>query len=94
MTPIEHDDFRALGNGRVELLLLLRYVGVGVQVDQLAARAQLIHLSDETGMIVLLIASRALVGHQEGNGRAGNVGGMRTGKACPHENSRQQRWPA
>ena len=68
---IEHDDLRALSDDRVELLLLLGRVGVGVLIEHLAIRAELLHLGDETGVIMFFVAGRALVGHQEGDRSAG-----------------------
>ena len=62
---VEHDDLGALGDDRVELLLLQRHVGVGVLVDHLAVGAELRHLGLEAREVVLLVAGRALVGHQE-----------------------------
>ena len=52
-------DLGALRDHRVELLLLLRRVGVGVLVDHLAGRAELLHLGLEAGVVVLLVAGRA-----------------------------------
>ena len=67
---VEDDHLGALGDHRVELLLLQRDVGVGVLVDHLAVGAELRHLGLEAGEVVLLVAGRALVGHQEGHGAA------------------------
>src|ERR1700722_6448477 len=82
---VEHDDLRALGDDRVELLLLLGGVRVGVLIEHRAVGAELLHLGNEAGSIVLFVAGRALVGHQEGYRRAGGGGGDRTG---PQENRR------
>ena len=62
---VEHDDLGALGNHRVELLLLQRHVGVGVLVDDRAFGAELFHLGLEARKVVLLVAGRGLVRHQE-----------------------------
>src|SRR3984957_10996101 len=84
---VEHDDLRALGDDRVELLLLLGGVRVGVLIEHRAVGAELLHLGNEAGSIVLFVAGRALVGHQEGYRRAGGGGGDRTG---PQENRRER----
>ena len=62
---VEHDHLGALRDHRVELLLLQRHVGVGVLVDHRAFRAELLHLGLEAREVVLLVAGRGLVGHQE-----------------------------
>ena len=64
---VEHDHLGALRDHRVELLLLQRHVGVGVLVDDRAVGAELLHLGLEARKVVLLVAGRGLVGHQEGH---------------------------
>ena len=71
---VEHDHLGALGDHRVELLLLKRGIGVGVLVDHRAGRAELLHLGLEAGVVVLLVARRALVRHQEGHGGTLSLG--------------------
>jgi hypothetical protein len=68
---------------RVELLLLLGRVGVGVLIEHRAIGAELLHLGDEPGSIMLFVAGRALVGHQEGHRSAGGGGGDRAGPQEP-----------
>ena len=52
----DHDHLRALGDGRLGLLLLLGRVLVRVRVDDLAVRAQLLHAALEVRPVLLLVA--------------------------------------
>jgi hypothetical protein len=90
---IEHDDLGALGDGRVKLLALLGRVGVSVQVDDLAGLAELFHLGGEAGIVVLLVARRGLVRHEEGDGRVGDVR-LREGASGAKQGQGQRRHPA
>lgn len=74
---VEHDDLGALRDRRVELLLLPRGIGTGVLVDHLAALAELLHLCGKARIIVLFVAGRGLVRHQEGNSSVLYLGGLR-----------------
>ncbi|CAM2149813.1 hypothetical protein PT2222_220045 [Paraburkholderia tropica] len=68
---IEHDHFRPLRDHRIELLLLLRSVGVGVLVKHLAVRTELGHLGLEARKVVLLVTRGCMIGHQERDRAAG-----------------------
>jgi hypothetical protein len=84
---IDDDRLRPLRDHRVELLLLPRGVAVRVLVEHLAGGAQLLHLGDEAGVIVLLVAGRCLVGHQEGDLGVGH--GRGEGRVAGHGEQRQ-----
>ena len=91
---IEHDRLGALRDHRIELLLLARGVGIGILVEHLAARAELLHLGGKAGIIVLLVAGRGLVGHQERDRGVGDGGGMGgAGKERKGERCRTGRLP-
>ena len=81
---VDDDDLGALGDHRVELLLLARGIGIGILVEDLAGRAELCHLGLEARIVVLLVAGRSLVGHQEGHG-----GAVRALSQCRARSERQ-----
>ena len=87
---VEHDDLRALRQHRIELLLLQRDVGIGVLVDHRAGRAELGHRRLEARIVVLLVAGRGLVGHEEGDGGAV---GLREGRGGAEERRRRDAAP-
>ncbi len=62
---IKHDHLRALRNDRVELLLLLARIAIGIEIKHLAAFADLLHLGGKARIITLLITCGSLIRHQE-----------------------------
>ncbi len=53
---IQHDYLCALRNDRVELLLLLGRIAIGIEIENLAALAQRFHLCGKARIIAFLIA--------------------------------------
>jgi hypothetical protein len=62
---VEHQDLGAVGDGGLGLLLLLRRVLVGVRVDHLAIRAELLDLRLEQGPVLGLVPGVLRLRQQE-----------------------------
>src|SRR5690606_10450089 len=83
-----YDHRGALRHCRVELLLLQRDIGGGVLVDQRAIRTELLHFGAKARPVMLLVAGRALVGHQERHCRPL---GLRKGWCCQQAGAEARR---